>query len=771
MTPPIVHAKCPHCKKTLRVPAEWLARTMRCKLCRHVIQGKHPAGGNGVPIAAPVSAAGDPFTFDEPDTGSPSRPSRKRGGGKFLLVMAGLAFVALVLIPAAGLTITRFVTGNEGGGGLFAFFKAPVETTMAALPSDGSATPRKRPVVDDPPSKGGEKKGGEKKGGATTGGEKKGGEKKGGETKITPPDDPPMKKVPETKGPTKKGPETKVPTKKGPTKKGPTKKGPAVTPVKGGSNLFPRRALLVSVNNYLMFNTLNYGSKRDRTRYPGSSTGVLADQLTRPPLYFPATQIYELSDASSSPHPTQKSAIEGTIADFLDSCREQDRALLLYAGHACEIEKECYLIPIEGRTSKPETLIPLKWVYDRLAKCKARQKVLVLDVFRFPPARGFELPGAGEGEHGAMGEVFDQALLTPPAGVQVWSSCVKGQAAIELEGGSAFLQALLHTLQERGAMTGIASPGDPLPVEALVPKVNKRLKELLTPEKLEQLSRLTGKETAGGAPFNPDEPLPLKIALRPPAAPPGGAAGNAQVNKILDELRLLPPVRETRAGELALLKAENLPTFPAAKLSSYQAEDYTTISELRTQYEKESDKFAEKYPMRAAVFDSIKALQTSNKIRMRETLNGPIDPKRKGEFLKEQQNPGMMIFELEKALGQMKTVAGEREKETSKRWQANFDYTMARLESRLVYLYEYSYILGQIRSDSLPALEGGQSGWRIGSRKKVQVPEPKAKTMANKEIPRIWRRIREQYPDTPWAILAERESLIALGLQWRAKSE
>lgn len=764
MTPPIVQAKCPHCKKSLRVPAEWLDRTMRCKLCRHVIQGKHPLGGNGVPVATPIgAAAGAPFTFDEPDTDAPVRPSRKRGGKKFVLVLAGLAFVALVLIPAAGLAITRFVTGGDGG--MFAFLKGPVEATMAALPSDGSATPRKRPVDDVPP--------------------KKGGEAKGGEKKIAPPVDPPTKKTPEskepetkgpaktgpeTKGPTKKGPETKGPTKKGPTKKGPTKKGPSVTPTKGGSNLFPRRALLVSVNNYLMFNTLNYGSPRDRT-YPGSSTRVLADQLTRPPLYFPATQVYELSDASSMPHPTQKSAIEGTIADFLDSSREQDRILLLFAGHACEIEKECYLIPIEGRTSKPETLIPLKWVYDRLAKCKARQKVLILDVFRFPPARGFELPGAGEGEHGAMGEAFDLALLTPPAGVQVWSSCVKGQAAIELDRGSAFLQALLHTLQERGGMTGIASPGDSLPVEALVPRVNKRLKELLTPEKLEQVSRLTGKEAAGGAPYNPDEPLSPKIALRPPAAPPGGAAGNAQVNKILEELRLLPPVRETRAGELALLKAENLPTFPADKLSSYQAEDYTSIGALRDQYTKEPEKFAEKYPLRAAVFDAVKALQDGSKVRIRETLNGPIDPKRKSAFLKEQQEPGMMIFELEQALGQMKTVAGEREKEPSKRWQANFDYTMARLESRLVYLFEYSYILGQIRSDSLPALESGQSGWRIGSRTKVQVPEPKAKTMARKEIPRLWRRIREQYPDTPWAILAERESLIALGLEWRAKSD
>src|SRR5262249_5385344 len=149
-------------------------------------------------------------------------------------------------------------------------------------------------------------------------------------------------------------------------------------------------------------------------------------------------------------------------------------------------------------------------------------------------------------------------------------------------------------------------------------------------------------------------------------------------------------------------------------------------------------------------------------------LNGPIDPKRKAAFLAEQREPGMMIFELEQALGVMQTVADDREKEKSKRWQANFDYTMARLESRIVYLYEYSYALGQIRSESLPELQDGQSGWRVGSRKKVLVPEPKAKKMA-KDVGKLWKKIEEEYPGTPWELLARRENLVALGLEWRAK--
>ena len=64
-----------------------------------------------------------------------------------------------------------------------------------------------------------------------------------------------------------------------------------------------------------------------------------------------------------------------------------DRVLILFAGHAVEIEKEAYLIPYEGNKDEAKTLISLSWVYNQLAKSKARQKILVIDAFRNPPAR------------------------------------------------------------------------------------------------------------------------------------------------------------------------------------------------------------------------------------------------------------------------------------------------------------------------------------------------------------------------------------------------
>ena len=510
--------------------------------------------------------------------------------------------------------------------------------------------------------------------------------------------------------------------------------------------------------------------------YPGSSTGVLRDRLSRPPMYFPPPQVIELSDGipaetkSAKAHSTQKSVIETTIKDFVDTSREQDRIIVLFAGHGVylEEEKKSYLVPIDGNLKNTESLLPLKWVYDQLAKCRAQQKILILDLFRFSPSRGFELPSLGEGEEGKMPEGFAKDLQNPPPGLQVWSSAIKEQSSIELDAGGAFMQALCNSLQGGTEMSGISVPTQPIPIENLVVNVNKRLKDLVTPEKKTQTSRLTGKQAEGALAYNKDEPMPPKLELKPPTARGGDAAGYAVINNILSELTVMPQVRETRISNLT---ATNLPAFSAKKLEAYKTDGYQNLADLQKKYNAGKTAFAKEFPLRAAYFEAVEALQNSSKVRMREVLASPIDPKRKAAFLLEQAPLAESMFLLEQALAQMKAAGEEREKETSQRWRANFDYGLARLESRLVYLFEYNYTLGQIRLDNLPELAAGQSGWRVGiAGAKITVTEKKAKDYA-KDVRKLWEKIEERYPDTPWDLLAQRESKIALGLAWRPKSD
>src|SRR5438093_429426 len=60
----VVQLKCPHCKNTLRVPADWVQRPVRCKHCQQVFQAR--------PKKTP--AADNPFVFDD-DAPPPAKAS------------------------------------------------------------------------------------------------------------------------------------------------------------------------------------------------------------------------------------------------------------------------------------------------------------------------------------------------------------------------------------------------------------------------------------------------------------------------------------------------------------------------------------------------------------------------------------------------------------------------------------------------------------------------------------------------------------------------
>jgi hypothetical protein len=718
----VIQATCPKCKKVLRIPADWVARSMRCKHCKTVFQSKGRPVAEKKPVSAPPTVPADKAPVlmapaanvvvanEAPVTEAPmteeggfgdfgqgplvSVPGRQKKpsarGSKSSPWKKGLIITVMLLLVVG-------TVGALAGQSLLNLFRGDPSIIKVAQGNENSP--------GEEFSKG-------------------------------------------TKG--KKG--------EGPSKKEGPDKNTVSIPVPRGS--FPRRALLINVNDYLLLNPLAYGSPTDKG-YPGSSTGSLAHQFTRPPLNMLEHQITELSDGipddianrtGRKPKAPLKDVIENTLNDFLKTSRAQDRIIVLFAGHVVDGEKECYLIPIEGNKDDVKTLIPLAWVLDKLAKCQARQKLLILDVCRFPPAAGLERPASGE-----MSELLDTILQQPPEGVQVWSSCIKGQQSIELEKGSVFLQSLCGALMK--GVKGIQEPTNSLPLEQLVPEVNQRLKEILGPQKVDQLSRLTGKDVDNGIAYNPDEPFPGRLEIKP-ASVEGGAAGNAQVKAILEELNKLPPAR----SKTSPIKTTHLPPFASKVVEEYQP-DYKDWKEMK----ETADREPEKYALRKAVFDAVKVMEDSHKLVLEEKLEGAggaIDGKVKSAFLLKQRDPGIMIFEMESALAKLKAAAEERDKEASKRWQANFDFTLARMQSRMVYIYEYNYLLGQIRADNLPALEPIHNGWRFGSRPKVQCPEPKVKDMV-KSINRTWKKIAEEHQGTPWAVLATRENLTALGMEWR----
>src|SRR5207248_8982287 len=142
--------------------------------------------------------------------------------------------------------------------------------------------------------------------------------------------------------------------------------------------------------------------------------------------------------------------------------------------------------PLEGEPGVKETLIPVKWLFERLAACPARQKALILDVCRRNPERSPERPLGGAEEpkeklDGAMWAKLDEQLQQPPENVQVWVSCVADQYSYELDDslnhGGLFLEYL--GLELKSAATQTQSPEDAFLLERLVAGVNQRLTDAL----------------------------------------------------------------------------------------------------------------------------------------------------------------------------------------------------------------------------------------------------------------------------------------------------
>ncbi|HJT76011.1 MAG TPA: hypothetical protein VJ739_02320, partial [Gemmataceae bacterium] len=520
-----------------------------------------------------------------------------------------------------------------------------------------------------------------------------------------------------------------------------------------GGTRFPRRALLISVDDYLYFNPVQYGP-------PGPSAHnvhTLANQLNKG-LHVPLDQVVELSDATpdaggkrgrAAARPPLKPVIEQTVTDFLNTSRAQDRLLLLFIGHAVEMDGAVYLVPVEGESGNKETLIPLQWLYDRLEQCKACQKILILDVCRFDPSRGFERPGSGSADAkvpGAMTAKMDEALAKPPPGVQVWSACTKDQFSLEYDDTGVFLDAL-WTAGSRGIPGVIQHPDEPIRVDKLVEAINQKMAAALRPYRKQQVSRLAGTEPEEGAPYDPSEPEPPRVQPKLPIAS-GEAFPLGQLHELLAEIDV-PPIKITK--EEVRLRPEAMPFFTKKVMQKYAAAD------------------GDDTDFRKAVKDAVKVLNGAIKgKRLQDEWPAPANEQRFKDQVTNYQRKEVagVQRELTEAFDNLKKAGTpEARAQEPKRWQANYDFVKARLEEELAYLNEYQGLLGQIKKELPPIDPKLQTGWRVASQSTLS--DRDAKKFA-KDADKTLDKIIKDYPDTPWAVLAKRDKLTALGMEWQA---
>jgi S1-C subfamily serine protease len=121
---------------------------------------------------------------------------------------------------------------------------------------------------------------------------------------------------------------------------------------------------------------------------------------------------------------------------------------------------------------------------------------------------------------------------------------------------------------------------------------------------------------------------------------------------------------------------------------------------------------------------------------------------------------------MEDALEELHKLKEDRSKETSKLWQANYDYTTARLTCLVAYLQEYNYMLGQLRREPPKRDPKIHRGWRMLPEEKVQSGAEARKLVADAQ--KIWDQMIKDYKNTVWADRAQKGKKTQVGLQWVA---
>ena len=537
---------------------------------------------------------------------------------------------------------------------------------------------------------------------------------------------------------------------------------------------FPRRALFIAVNNYLFNNPVQQG--------PGNSWKGL-DKLKRSfevNLRIPSSQALQLTDAVPGSQPPTKSVIEKTVAEFTKSSRSQDCIVVWFTGHAVMAGDKACLVPIEGELDNAASLVPLETIYKDLKECKARQKVLVLDVCHYSPSVGQERPGSDP-----LSEALEKQAKAAPEGVQVWLPCQKDQNSFETDEDpmGVFAAAVNDVVAQQvpaneqrdhaidiERINSLVNKGMAVANKPPIPGLKDRLEAAKRDGKQAvMVSAVFGKGPTSVGAVDPEEPMPDKVQAA--AATKPDPASVALMNEVFKEIST-PPIKQ--GHEDRALRVELLPPIPNEIVKEYAIAAEGEDTELRKAVRNARVNLW-------AVSNSeppadIKAKVLEARGRNKKSLDALVDyygkpaeeNRFKADVLKNQQDVAGVYLVLEEDLENLTTDEMKKEslKET-KRWQANYRYMISRIESQIAYILEYQTVLGSIRKE-FPPLEKNHNGWRLASSVKLR-GDRKGQQLA-KSAGTGFEKLGKETAGRPWAILAKRDRLTALGLEWQSSA-
>jgi len=212
------------------------------------------------------------------------------------------------------------------------------------------------------------------------------------------------------------------------------------------------RALLVGVNDYERLKDL---------QFCGQDVTALGNRLAEIGFERDAVKCLTTGDADSARRPSKRRITEGLDALFAGLDAESVLIIAL-SGHGGSFDfkdiegnnrQESFYCPKDARLHDPAgTMISIRSIYDRLEKCPARFKLLVVDACRDPHFVASDVLLAG---HSAVDEAKSMASFARslsdgrlPKATVAWVSCTSGEQSWEdtrLEAGI-FMHYVLEAL-------------------------------------------------------------------------------------------------------------------------------------------------------------------------------------------------------------------------------------------------------------------------------------------------------------------------------------
>jgi predicted Zn finger-like uncharacterized protein len=505
-----------------------------------------------------------------------------------------------------------------------------------------------------------------------------------------------------------------------------------------------RRGLLVAVCDYLYASPVAFGGARrsdpngaGAELQPDDATIVDCWHLFGDALGIPRDRALVLSDRVRGAGMPSKQRIEAAIADVVRASDSRDQVLIAFIGHVAVVDGQSYLMAIDSHPAQPSTLIDFRWIQAQFAQCGARQKIVLLDVCRFDPRRAAAWPIVDP-----MAPAFVSMLKQTSRGVTIWSGCGPGQYSLETteEGrGWVVTGGLFWRELANGAVATIGKlgPDDPWPIEQLAASddaiaVSQRVKaEALRVAGTAQTPVAVIGEGATAEKARPE----VNKAVAPAGTGEISTAVLAQINRMPHAALVPCALAGLRLGTVALVGAK-------------------TAGESGTAADRSLELAADRI---VQVLERTPSGLQSSWPEMDEN-------RLKGQALSRQRTVAVAIATLEEVLTEMTRM---EQKATGR--SAYYELARAVLDGRIAALYEYDYLLAQVRKDALPERRPGQTGWRLVPRASMQsARESKglAKQSAQAARQRL-ERIVETYAGTSWEVAARRELLAPLGLEWQ----